>query len=147
MISDRQETTSRPSTAGEMLSARMDRLPASGTQRRLVIILSLGGFFEYYELFSTAYVVSGIVLSGILTPTTTGFFGLNGVASYIAATFIGLFIGTFVFGFVADKVGRRAVFTYSLLWYSASAAVMALQTDALGLNFWRPMTGIGLGVE
>jgi putative MFS transporter len=130
-----------------MLSARMDRLPASRTQWRLVIILSLGGFFEYYELFSTAYVVPGIVLSGILTPTTSGFFGLNGVASYIAATFIGLFIGTFVFGFVADKVGRRAVFTYSLLWYSASAAVMAFQTDALGLNFWRLMTGIGLGVE
>src|SRR4030081_1549241 len=147
MISDRQDTTSRSTTTAEMLSARMDRLPASRSQWRLVVILSLGGFFEYYELFSTAYVVPGIVLSGILAPTTSGFFGLNGVASYIAATFIGLFIGTFVFGFVADKVGRRVVFTYSLLWYSACAAVMAFQTDALGLNFWLLMTGIGLGVE
>jgi len=114
---------------------------------RLVVLLSLGGFFEFYELFSTAYVIPGIVRSGILTPTTAGFIGLGGVASYIAATFAGLFIGTFVFGFVADRCGRRAVFTYSLLWYSACAVVMAFQTDALGLNFWRLMTGIGLGVE
>jgi putative MFS transporter len=129
------------------LAARLDRLPASKSLWRLVVLLSLGGFFEFYELFSTAYVMPGIVRSGILTPTTVGFIGLGGVASYIAATFAGLFIGTFVFGFVADKCGRRAVFTYSLLWYSACAVVMAFQNEATSLNFWRLMTGIGLGVE
>jgi len=84
----------------------------------------------------------GIVKAGILTPPTESFFGLSGVASYIAATFAGLFVGTFAFGFVADKLGRRAVFTWSLLWYCACAVVMACQTDARGLNFWRLMTGI-----
>jgi len=136
--------------AGEtpsMLAARMDRLPATATIWKLVILLSLGGFFEFYELFSTAYVVPGIVRAGILRQTTVEFFGLDGIASYIAATFAGLFVGTFVFGFVADKCGRRAVFTYSLLWYSACAVVTALQSDAGGLNLWRFLTGIGLGVE
>jgi putative MFS transporter len=129
------------------LAARLNRLPPSKSLWRLVVLLSLGGFFEFYELFSTAYVIPGIVRSGILTPTTARFIGLGGVASYIAATFAGLFIGTFVFGFVADKFGRRATFTYSLLWYSACAVAMAFQNDAIGLNFWRLMTGIGLGVE
>jgi MFS transporter, putative metabolite:H+ symporter len=130
-----------------MLAARMDRLPATASIWKLVVLLSLGGFFEFYELFSTAYVVPGIVRSGILKVTTASFFGLNGIASYIGATFAGLFVGTFVFGFIADKCGRRAIFTYSLLWYSACAVASAFQTDALGLNFWRMMTGIGLGVE
>ncbi len=129
------------------LAERMNRLPASRSVWRMVVVLSLGGFFEFYELFSTAYVIPGIIKAGILTPTTESFFGLSGVASYIAATFAGLFIGTFAFGFVADKLGRRAVFTWSLLWYCACALVMACQTDANGLNFWRLMTGIGLGVE
>src|SRR5882672_8973900 len=142
-----EPASTSPVATRAVLAARLDRLPASKSMWRLVVLLSLGGFFEFYELFSTAYVLPGIVRSGILTPTTAGFFALSGVASYIAATFAGLFIGTFAFGFVADKCGRRAVFTYSLLWYSACAVVMAFQTDAAGLNFWRFMTGIGLGVE
>jgi putative MFS transporter len=133
--------------AAGAISARLDRLPATATIWWMVCMLSFGGFFEFYELFSTASVVPGMVRSGILKQTTTAFFALDGIAGYVAATFAGLFIGTFVFGFIADKLGRRAVFTYALLWYSASAVAMAFQTDAAGLNFWRLMTGIGLGVE
>jgi putative MFS transporter len=134
-------------TGARLLAARLDRLPATASIWKLVILLSLGGFFEFYELFSTAYIIPGIVRSGILTPSTPGFFGMNGIASYIAATFAGLFAGTFIFGFVADRLGRRAIFTYSLIWYVVTACIMAFQNDAFGLNFWRFMTGIGLGVE
>ncbi|WP_426408449.1 MFS transporter [Bradyrhizobium ganzhouense] len=130
-----------------ILAARMDRLPATRTIWKLVILISLGGFFEFYELFSTAYVIPGIVRSGILKETSASFLAFDGIAGYIAATFAGLFIGTFIFGFIADKCGRRAVFTYSLLWYCACASITALQTDATGLNLWRMLTGIGLGVE
>lgn len=130
-----------------LLVARLNRLPATRSMWRLVALLSLGGFFEFYELFSTAYVMPGIVKAGLLTPTTASFIGLSGVASYIAATFVGLFIGTFAFGFVADRLGRRTVFTWSLLWYCACAIAMACQSGANGLNFWRLMTGIGLGIE
>ena len=94
----------------QRLAARLDRLPATRTIWKLVVVLSLGGLFEFYELFSTAYVVPGMIRGGILRPTTTAFFGLDGIAGYIAATFAGLFVGTFVFGFVADRCGRRAVF-------------------------------------
>src|SRR5215470_18390130 len=130
-----------------LLAARMDRLPATAKIWKFVVLISLGGFFEFYELFSTASVMPGIVRSGLLKETTSAFFGLDGIASYIAATFAGLFVGTFVFGFVADKCGRRAVFTYSMLWYSACAVGTALQADAFGLNLWRLLTGVGLGVE
>jgi len=130
-----------------MLAARMNRLPATAITWKFVVLISLGGFFEFFELFSTAYIMPGIVRSGLLKQTTETFFSLGSMASYIAATFSGLFIGTFVFGFVADKLGRRAVFTYSLLWYSACAIGTACQTDALGLSLWRLLTGIGLGVE
>jgi len=133
-------------SAGE-LAARIDRLPATRSIWSLVLLLSLGAYFEFYELFSTAYVLPGIIKSGVLSATTEGFIAVDGAASYIAATFLGLLTGVVVFGSIADRLGRRSVFTVALLWYSVSAVCMAFQHDAAGLNFWRLMTGIGLGVE
>ena len=83
----------------------------------------------------------------MLTAKTPGLFGTTGVASFIAALFTGLFIGTILCGFLADRYGRRAIFTWSLLWYSAANVMVALQTDAFGLNAWRLVSGIGLGLE
>ena len=128
-------------------SARLDRLPMTRTLWVRVILLSLGGFFEFYDLLFTGYIAPGLVRSGILTPTTPGLFGASGIASFVAALFAGLFIGTLLFGFAADRLGRRTIFTMSLLWYTAAGIVMAFQNDAFGLNFWRFVSGIGLGVE
>ena len=85
--------------------------------------------------------------SGILTPTTPGLFGTTGIAGFVAAFFSGLFIGTMLFGFAADRFGRRTIFTLSLLWYTVASVIMAFQTDAFGLNLWRFISGIGVGVE
>jgi putative MFS transporter len=129
------------------ISARLDRLPATRSIWKLVVLLSLGFFFELYDLLYTGYVAPGLVKSGLLTATTHGLFGTSGVASFIAALFAGLFIGTIACGFLADRFGRRAVFTYSLLWYTVANLVMAFQESATGLNLWRFLAGVGIGVE
>ena len=129
------------------ISARLDRLPATRTIWRLVALLSLGGFFEFYDLFFTGYIAPGLVRSGILTASTHGLFGTTGVASFVAAMFSGLFLGTALFGFVADRFGRRTIFTYSLLWYTVASVMMAFQSDVFGLNLWLFISGIGVGVE
>src|ERR1700732_4138405 len=114
------------------ISARLDRLPATRYIWKLVLLLSLGGCFEYYDLFFTAYIGPGLVRSGFFTNTSASFFGFSGLASFVAATFAGLFIGTLVFGFAADRSGRRVIFTWSLLWYSAATVIMAFQSSAAG---------------
>jgi len=129
------------------ISARIDRLPATRTIWTYIALLGFGMFFELYDLLFTAYVAPSLVKSGVLTARTAGLFGTTGVASFIAALFTGLFIGTILCGFLADRYGRRAIFTWSLLWYSAANIMVALQTDAFGLNLWRLVSGIGLGVE
>lgn len=130
-----------------LINARLDRLPATRSIWAFVILLSLGGWFEFYDLFFTAYVGPGLVHSGILTPTTHSFLGFSGMASFVAATFAGLFIGTFFFASVSDKFGRRRIFTISLLWYTVATVIMAFQNHAAGLNFWRLVAGIGVGME
>jgi MFS transporter, putative metabolite:H+ symporter len=129
------------------ISARIDRLPATRTIWTYIALLGFGMFFELYDLLFSAYVAPSLVKSGVLTAKTAGLFGTTGVASFIAALFTGLFIGTLLCGFLADRYGRRAIFTWSLLWYSAANIMVAMQTDAFGLNLWRLVSGIGLGVE
>jgi len=129
------------------ISARLDRLPATRYIWKLVLLLSLGGCFEYYDLFFTAYIGPGLVRSGIFSSTSAAFFGFSGLASFVAATFAGLFIGTLVFGFAADRSGRPLIFTCSLLWYTAATVVMAFQNSALSILAWRMIAGIGIGVE
>ena len=75
-----------------LIVARLDRLPMSATLWRRVLLLSLGGFFEFYDLLFTGYIAPGLVASGILTPTTPGLFGYTGIAGFVAAFFSGLFL-------------------------------------------------------
>ncbi len=129
------------------ITARLDRLPMTRHIWKMVTLIALGASFENYDIFFTGYIAPGLFEAKILTPTTVGLFGTSGLASFIAALFTGLFIGTLVFAFIADKFGRRAVFTLAAVWYSVCTAVLAFQTSADMLNLWRLIGGIGIGVE
>ena len=129
------------------ISRRLESLPASSYVWRLVILLSLGGCFEIYDLFFTGYIAPGLNRSGLLTTTTQAFFGFSGIGAFVAATFSGLFVGTFFLGFLADRYGRRAIFTFALLGYTAASVAMACQSSSGGLLLWRFIAGIGIGVE
>ena len=135
-----------PSSAAT-IAARIDRLPPSRYVRRLVTLISLGGWFEFYDLFFTAAVGPGLVKSGIFKPPGPNPFDTHSLASFIAALFTGLFIGTLAFSWLADRFGRRSIFTFSLIWYSIGTLILAFQSTAPGINLWRMIACIGLGVE
>ena len=113
----------------------------------------MGGWFELYDLFLTAYIAPGLVRAGYFTPESLGVFdilgpyGVAGVGTFVFALFAGLFVGAIFFGHFADRYGRRTVFTFSLVWYSITTAVMAFQTTGFGVDLWRFIAGIGIGIE
>jgi len=129
------------------VAARLDRLPPSRHSRWLVTLISLGGWFEFYDLFFTAYVALGLFKGGLFTPTTQGLFDLHGFASFVAALFLGLFVGTLAFSWLSDRFGRRSIFTFALLWYSVGAFIMAFQNTPETIDLWRFIASVGLGVE
>jgi len=133
-------------SSGATIAARIDRLPLSGYARRLIVLLSLGGWFEFYDLFFTAAVGAGLVKSGLFKVGPNPF-EIGSLASFIAALFTGLFIGTIAFSWLSDRFGRRSIFTFSLLWYSIGSLILAFQQTAVGIDLWRMIACIGLGVE
>jgi MFS transporter, putative metabolite:H+ symporter len=59
-----------------------------------------------------------------------------------------LFVGVMFLGHFADSYGRRTVFfTFSSIRYSITTAIMAFPSSGFGVDLWRPIAGIGIGVE
>lgn len=129
------------------IAARLDRLPPSRYLRGLVTRISIGGFFELYDLFMTGYIAVGLIQAGIFRATTAGLLDIHGFASFVASGFAGMFVGTLLFSWFSDRYGRRATFTASLLWYSAATLVMAFMSSAAMIDLWRFICGLGIGVQ
>lgn len=146
-MNNTRATPDLPTSDASAINARLDRLPPSRHVWKLVSLLSLGGFFEIYDLGLTAILPPGLIQAGVFHDDARGLFGLTDQAAFAAATFAGLFLGTVSLGAVADRFGRRAIFTASLLWYAASTLVMALQSSAVAIDLWRFIAGIGIGLE
>jgi putative MFS transporter len=132
---------------GAGVEARLDRIPASPYLWKLIALLSLGGFFEFYELFMTAFVSPGLIRSGIFHTGPNGIFNLPDQAAFASITFLGLFLGTIMLGGIADRWGRRAAFRGFAFCYAAATTVMAMQNTAIAIDTLRLTAAIAIGAQ
>ena len=84
----------------------MERLPLSGFHRRFIGLVSLGSWFDIFDIFMMAYLGAALQDSHFLT--------LEQFSHLIAAGFFGMFIGTVIFGMGSDYFGRRTSFVVML---------------------------------
>lgn len=136
-----------PARVEASVSVRLDRLPPTRYFRGLVARIAIGGWFEFYEMFMAAYISLGLISSGMYRATTAGLFDVNGFASFLAAFFAGMFVGTVALGGFTDRFGRRAVFTGAMLVYSVATFLAAFQTSPVAMDCWRFVAGLGIGVQ
>jgi putative MFS transporter len=132
---------------GPDVGARLDRLPPTRYIWCLVGLVSFGAFFEIYDLALTAPLSLGLLVAGVFHRGAAGLFGFTDQATFAAATFAGLYVGTLGFSTVADRLGRRPIFTFALLWYAAATVVMGLQNSAFAIDLCRFVASIGVGLE
>lgn len=130
-----------------LISARIDRLPSSRPLWSWVRRISFGAFFEIYETALTTLLAPLLVGAGIFHRDAAGLFGLPDLATFGFATFLGLFIGSILFSAISDRMGRRPIFTYSLIWYALATLIMATQGSASWICAWRLIAAIGVGAE
>lgn len=128
-----------PAAAGHSIASRIERLPVSGFHRRFIALISLGGWFDFYDIFMMAYIGAALQDSRMLT--------LEQFSHMIAAGFSGMFFGTIVFGMGSDYFGRRTSFVMMLLIYSFCTLFGAFAASAWGLIVWRGLAGVGIGAE
>lgn len=121
------------------IAERIERLPLGGFHRRFVALVSLGNFFDLYDIFIVAYIGAALQQSGFLTLPQFSFF--------VAAGFLGMFAGTVVFGMGSDRMGRRSAFILLLLIYSVFTFADAFAPNAAWLIALRFFAGVGIGAE
>ena len=121
------------------IAGRIERLPLCGFHRRFITRISLGGWFDFYDIFMMAYIGAALQSSGFLTRDE---FSLT-----IAAGFLGMFVGTILFGLGSDRFGRRTAFVVMLVIYSGFTLAGAFAQDAWTLIVLRALAGLGIGAE
>src|SRR5262245_22305919 len=126
-------------TARHSIAARIERLPLSRFHRRFITLISLGGWFDFYDIFMMAYIGAALQHSQFLT--------LQEFSHMIAAGFCGMFVGTVLFGMGSDYFGRRFAFVLMLLIYSLFTLLGAFAPNAWALIVLRGLAGIGIGAE
>jgi putative MFS transporter len=125
--------------AAETFVARLDRVPLNRFHWRLLIISGLGWMFDAMDV---------LMLSFLLTPIRSEFkLDATGAGLVASATFVGMFIGAAAAGRLADRYGRRAVFTTTLVVFSVGSALSALAPTFETLLAARVVAGLGLGGE
>src|SRR5580704_11949378 len=121
------------------IASRIERLPLGSFHRRFIALVSLGGWFDFYDIYMMAYIGATLQHSGFLS--------LQQFSNVIAAGFFGMFTGTIVFGMGSDRMGRRSAFVAMLLIYSAFTLAGAFAPSAAWLIVLRFFAGIGIGAE
>jgi MFS transporter, putative metabolite:H+ symporter len=123
----------------DTIAARIERLPLNRFHRRFIALVSLGNFFDLYDIFVVAYIGAALQQSHFLT--------LQQFTAFIASGFFGMFVGTIVFGIGSDRFGRRVVFMTLLLFYSVFTFACAFAPSATWLIVLRFFAGAGIGAE
>jgi putative MFS transporter len=77
----------------------------------------------------------------------SGFLSLRQFTFFVAAGFLGMFVGTVVFGMGSDRMGRRSAFILLLLIYSVFTFADAFAPTASWLIVLRFFAGVGIGAE
>ncbi len=119
------------------VASRLERLPISKFHRRFVILVSIGSWFDFFDLFMMAYL--GPALRDI------HFLTLNQFSHLIASGFLGMFVGTIVLGLGSDYFGRRPTFIIMILAYSTCSLVGAFSPNVGILLLMRFLAGFGIG--
>jgi putative MFS transporter len=93
------------------------------------------------------FVAMEILLVGFVAPTFTAIWHLDGRMQGLvnSAALAGSLCGSLVLGRFADRIGRRAIFQYAILWYAVFTALTSLAWGPWSVMTFRFLAGLGLG--
>jgi MFS family permease len=112
---------------------------ATPGQRRTLLAASLGWMLDSFDAMLYALVLAYVMRDLGMTKSTAG---LLSTLMLLASG-----IGGIMFGFLADRIGRKRALTLSIVTYSVCSFASGLSTTVLMLAIVRFILGLGMGGE
>ena len=121
----------------EIIGRAIDRTPLNNALKFIIGVAAAGFLFDSFDIAIVAYALPKIRQEFALTPQQVGLAG--------SAALAGMGCGSWFWGWVADKWGRRLVFAATVLMFSMFTGVAGLSMSLGFLVGARFLTGLGLG--
>ena len=122
-----------------MLLERLEKLPVGSFHYKLLAVTGLGWLFDAMDTGLISFVLPILAKDWGLAPEQMGWIGSVG--------FIGMALGAVISGTIADRIGRKLVFSLTVILYSLATGACALSWNYESLMIFRFLVGFGLGGE
>ncbi|MBX8631201.1 MAG: MFS transporter [Thermoplasmata archaeon] len=128
-------------SGGQSPFASLDEQGIRKYHIRTLIVSGMGFFTDAYDLF----------VIGAILPIIGIYFDISdkslAYALISSSALFGAIIGPLIFGPIADRYGRKIIYSFDLLILVAAAIGSATATSASQLILWRFVLGIGIGAD
>ncbi len=118
---------------------RRDRLQITRFHRRVFALVGIGMFLDGFDIYLAATVLGATLQSGFAT--------IEQSAMFVAATFVGMMLGSLIAGFVGDRYGRSVTYQINLALFGVASIAAGFAPNMETLIFCRFLMGLGLGAE
>ena len=115
----------------------IDASPITRPMLGVIVIAALASLFDAADAYLLGFAMPGIAKEFDLKPETLGL-----IAS---STLVGMCVGSFFWGWIADKWGRKIAFTITILMFSLFSGVSGLAFSVGFLLAARFLCGMGIG--
>ena len=119
------------------VTKRLENLPVSKFHYILLITAGLGWMFDSMDTGIISFVLPVLMKTWNLSTEQVGYIGSIGL--------VGMALGAVLGGSIADIVGRKKVFAFTLVMYSLATGLCGLSWSYGSLLFFRFLVGFGLG--
>ena len=121
------------------VAARLERLPMTGYQRLIFMIIATAWLFDSMDLAAMTFILGSIKAELGLTTAQAGLLA--------SASFVGMFVGAGAAGMLSDRFGRKPVFQVSMIAWGIGSLLCGLSRSFEELAASRVLLGIGMGME
>lgn len=109
------------------------------SRNKLLGVAGVGWMFDAMDVGILSFVIAALAVDWGLSSSQMGWIG--------SVNSIGMAVGALLFGVLADKIGRKQIFMWTLLLFSVASGISAFTTTLAAFLVLRFFVGMGLGGE